>query len=403
MTTRIVPVGSLATYLRDLVESDEVLQDLWVEGEVTSFTVAASGHAYFTIRDDLAAIDCVMWRANRLRQTFQPAAGEKVFVHGRATVYERATRLQVQADVLHPAGAGLLQLQLEQLRQRLEAEGLFEPERKRPLPRFPQRIGVVTSTMGAVWHDIQRVLGRRYPLAELVLSSASMQGDAAPESVVDALRRVQEAGVDLVILARGGGSAEDLAAFNDERIARAIFACRVPVISAIGHETDTCIADMVADLRASTPSVAAELAAPDIAELAESILELTARSRTAVAGMVDRRRHGLESLQHRLLVASPSAQLAAMRVSLDAISARVQASAGYALERKAHECDRAAALLSALDPHAMMRRGFAHVVRASDESAVRRAADVTPGDHITVQFIDGHIHASVDDIRPAMS
>ena len=401
MTGRIIQVGVLTTYVRELVESDELLQDLWVEGEVSSFTVAGSGHAYFTIKDERSAIDCVMWRAMRMRQPFQPKVGEKVFVHGNASVYERNSRLQIKSDVIHPAGVGLLQLQLELLRQRLEAEGLFDPARKRPLPLFPKRIGVVTSPTGAVWHDIRRVLARRYPMAELILAPAVVQGDSAPVSVVAALAQIQDVGVDVIVLARGGGSAEDLWAFNDERIARAIFACTVPVVSAIGHETDTTIADMVADVRASTPSVAAELIAPDITDLALVIDDFMSRSRASALAGIDRHQRSLLNLQHRLGLASPKSQLVAMQASVNAERARLRSAAALAIERKAHGADRAGALIGAFDPVALTRRGYALLTDSDSRQPIRGSTGLQPRDRIMASFVDGQINATIDDVIPA--
>lgn len=268
MSSRILGISLLTSYLREVIETDELLQDVWLEGEVSNFTVAASGHAYFTLKDSQAVIDGVMWKATRARQAYAPKVGDQIVAHGSVTIYDRTSKYQLKADVVQPAGVGILQLQLEQLRQRLEAEGLFDPSRKRALPLFPRRIGVVTSATGAVWHDIQHVIARRYPLAELILSPAAVQGAAAAASMIEALAAINDSGnVDLIILARGGGSIEDLWSFNDEQLIRAIFSSRSPVVSAVGHETDITLADYVADLRAPTPSAAAEMVVPDIREL----------------------------------------------------------------------------------------------------------------------------------------
>lgn len=399
MSSRIIKVGLLAAYLRELVETDDVMQDVWVEGEVSSFTVAGSGHAYFAIKDDSATVDCVMWKQTRVRQSFQPKVGELVVAHGGATIYEKNTRFQIRTDVIYPAGAGILQLQLEQLTQKLEAEGLFDPSRKRPLPPFPARIGVVTSETGAVWHDIQQVLQRRYPLVELVLAPAMMQGDRAPESVVSAIQRLQMAEIDVIVVARGGGSAEDLWAFNDERIARAIFASGIVVVSAIGHETDTSLADLVADVRAPTPSAAAEMIAPDIATLSIMVEDLRARAGGAAITTVDGQGRDLARLQHRLALLSPRAQLNAMRVSLDAERHRLGAAAKHHVERRGIELDLARALLHALDPAALMKRGYAHVSLEATGETVRTAAMLKPGDGIHATFADGVAEAKVNAVR----
>jgi exodeoxyribonuclease VII large subunit len=401
--SRIIRVGTLATYLKDLIDSDEVLQDMWVEGEVSSFTVAASGHAYFAIKDDQSAIDCVMWKMARARQSFQPRVGDKIVVHGAATVYERTSRLQIRADVLYPAGAGILQLQLEQLRQKLEAEGLFDESRKRPLPQFPRRIGVVTSPTGAVWHDIQRVLQRRYPLAELILAPAVVQGDTAAETVIAALAQLQEHGAEVIIVARGGGSAEDLWAFNDERIVRAVFASSVPVVSAIGHETDITLIDYVADLRAPTPSVAAELVAPDLSNAGQYLDELFAQMLASTHRSVQRRVDTLAHLQFRLGLVSPAAQLVAMKSSLDAQSARLQATVARSIERRQSRVDQYSALLHAFDPASLLQRGYAWVSQDATGQAVRSAVHLQAGQHLDLTWADGTARTTVDRVSPLTS
>ncbi len=398
MSSRIVKVGLLAAYLRELVETDDLMQDVWVEGEISSFTVAGSGHAYFAIKDESATVDCVMWKQARMRQSFQPRVGEMVVAHGGATIYEKNTRFQIKTDVIYPAGAGILKLQLEQLTQKLEAEGLFDPSRKRPLPRFPARIGVVTSESGAVWHDIQHVLHRRFPLTELVLAPAVMQGDRAPDSVVNALARLQAADVDVIVVARGGGSAEDLWAFNDERIARAIFASRIVIVSAIGHETDTSLADLVADVRAPTPSAAAEMIAPDIATLSILVDDLHARALGAALGAVRDGNREVSSLHHRLALLSPRAQVEAMRVSLEAERHRLGMAARNLFERRGGELGLARSLLHALDPHSLLARGYAHISLETTGNPVGTAAMLKSGDRIHATFADGVASASVNDI-----
>jgi len=398
VSSRIIQVGLLATYLRELVETNAFLQDVWVEGEVSSYTIPGSGHAYFAIKDQAAAVDCVMWKQTRLRQSFLPKVGDKVVVHGGCTVYERNTRFQIKADVVYPAGAGILLLQLEQFKQRLEAEGVFDPSRKRPLPRFPKRVGVVTSATGAVWHDIVHVLQRRYPLVELILAPAVMQGEQAPDSVVAAIRRLQHEDIDVILVARGGGSAEDLWAFNDERIARAVFASRVVLVSAIGHETDTTVIDMVADVRAPTPSAAAEMIAPDISALETMVGELDARGRHLTQATLERRKRETHDLQHRLMLMSPKTQLATMRGSLTAETARLHLVATRRIERGAYDVERHMASLRALNPAALLQRGYAHIASEPSGVPVRLAAMLTPGDRLRATFADGSIRATVDDV-----
>ncbi|HEU0165099.1 MAG TPA: exodeoxyribonuclease VII large subunit, partial [Thermomicrobiales bacterium] len=393
-------VERLTKYIRELLASDALLQDIWVEGEVSSFTVAASGHAYLTLQDSNARIDAVMWKTAVRRQTFVPRVGDNIIVHGEVTVYERQGRLQLSADVFQPAGLGLLQLQLEVLRQKLEAEGLFDTGRKRPLPAFPLRIGVATSATGAVWHDIQTVIGRRFPLVELVLAPTLVQGTEAPDQIVAALSLLQsQTDIDLIILARGGGSAEDLWCFNDERVARAIFASRVPVVSAIGHETDVTIADYVADVRAATPSAAAELAVPAIEEI-EGYVRLVRRRMTAlVQAEVAATHREIDGLTHRLGRMSPLRQLEQQRVRIAALKTRLSLATAHDLDRRKMDLSRQRAVLSSLDPTAILKRGYGLITSEESGLPVRSVGTLVPGTRIRSTLINGTVTASVESIE----
>lgn len=396
MSSRILGVSLLTSYLREVIENDDLLQDVWIEGEVSAHTVAASGHAYFTLRDDTSVIDGVMWKPMRVRQAYSPTVGDKMVVHGSMTIYERASRYQIKADVVQPAGVGILQLQFEQLRQRLEAEGLFDPARKRPLPAFPRRIGVVTSPTGAVWHDIRQVLGRRYPLATLVLAPAVVQGLAAPPAIVRALQAINDHGdADLIVVARGGGSSEDLAAFNDESLARAIFASRLPVVSAIGHETDVTLADLVADLRAPTPSAAAEMIVPDIRDLRELTVDLQRRQRLAVNERVGDRRVEVLQLHQRLLRRSPQPSLAHRRNEVEQLRSRLSRSAGWNLEHRRHALQMERTRLQLLSPSAQFSRGWAWMTKDGDTRPVMGVASLRDGDRLRASFADGSVLAEV--------
>ena len=267
----VYSVSQVTHYLKESLDRDALLGDLWVTGEVSNFTRAASGHMYFTLKDADAQLRCVMFRDGSGGEAL--ASGVAVTAHGRVSLYEVRGELQLYVDLVRAEGLGERYLELELLKVRLEAEGLFAPARKRPIPPFPQRIGVVTSPVGAVWHDIQNVVGRRYPLVELVLAPCQVQGDNAAPSILDAFQLLKdEPDIDTVILARGGGGLEELWPFNTEAVARAIYASPSPVISAVGHETDVTVADLVADMRAPTPSAAAELAVPDARELRSRVL-----------------------------------------------------------------------------------------------------------------------------------
>ena len=396
MTSRIIRVGLLTSYLREIIEADDVLQDVWVEGEIANYTVPASGHAYFSVKDDRSILSCVMWKSARARQRYRPIVGDQVVLHGSVTIYEAQGRYQLTADVVHPAGAGVIQLRLEQLRQQLEAEGLFDPSRKRALPAFPERIGVITSATGAVWHDIRQVVGRRYPLVELVLAPAIVQGEQAPESIIRALASLQErASVDLVILARGGGSGEDLSCFNDERLARSIFSSRIPIVSAVGHETDTTIADYVADARAPTPSAAAEMVVPDIAELSDEIDGLNARAYRAATSSLRLRRADLQHLRQRLGLASPELRIGRVRADLASTVVALRASADRRVQHLRHDLDRTGSVLRALNPDALLRRGYAFIEDDTSGLPVTSARGLKPGDVLHATFADGYADASI--------
>lgn len=399
MSSRILNVSLLTSYLREVIEADDLLQDVWLEGEVSSYTVAASGHAYFTVKDTHAVIDGVMWKMIRARQSYAPKVGDQIVVHGSISIYDRMSKYQLKADVVQPAGVGILQLQVEQLRQQLEAEGLFDPSRKRALPLFPRRIGIVTSPTGAVWQDIQHVIARRYPLAELVLSPALVQGAAASASLIRALERINDYGdVDLIILARGGGSVEDLWCFNDEQVVRAIFSSRLPVVSAVGHETDTTLADFVADLRAPTPSAAAEMTVPDIRDLEALIIDLQRRAFRATTTELEELRRRIEHLQQRLSRASPARHISSRRVELAEVQARLVSGFGRSLERKRHGLELQLSVLHALDPTALFARGYSFISVEGETAPVRNSASLQPDQHIRATFNDGSVLAKVEAI-----
>jgi len=402
VTNTILKVEKLTRYIRELLESDRVLQDVWVEGEVSSFTIASSGHAYLTLQESLCRMDAVMWKASVGRQAFIPRVGDNVVVHGQITVYERQGRLQLSADIFQPAGIGLLQLQLEQLRQKLEAEGLFDLSRKRPLPVFPHRIGVATSQTGAVWQDIQHVIRRRFPLVELVLAPTVVQGDQAPDAIVAALSLLQgEQDLDLVILARGGGSVEDLWCFNDERVVRAIFACRVPVISAIGHETDITLADYVADLRAPTPSAAAELAVPDVLDILGYVESVQQRGALICLQLLESVRRDTSNLVHRLERVSPRARLEHQKTDLDALANRLQTTTIRSVERHRFEVERLRSVLHSLSPTAILDRGYSLISEEQTGRPISSVHSVQGGDQVRTTLRDGALVLTVDSAHPS--
>lgn len=394
-----MPVGVLAAYLREILENDPLLSDLWVEGEVSGLSRAASGHLYFTLRDGDGQLRCALFRGNAARQVHLPENGQQVAVHGSLSFYPQRGSTEIIVDLVQPAGLGLAALELARLARQLENEGLFDVSRKRPLPPMPKVIGVVTSPDGAVWHDIQHVVGRRFPLTELVLSPCTVQGDRAPASIVAAINALDDEGCcDLIIVARGGGAPEDLAAFNDERVVRAIFAASVPVVTGIGHETDLTLADHAADLRAPTPSAAAELAVPSRIELAAAVTE---------------QRRQLD----RLLVAGVRAQLAEFRVVLrrlersspqqsltrlaDHVAARRQLASRLTdtvVMTAAHQLSARISLLAALEPAGVLRRGYAVLSDAESGLPIAGVDDTSPRREFIADLHDGAIFGCVESI-----
>jgi exodeoxyribonuclease VII large subunit len=372
----ILTVSQLNLYLRELLDADEILQDLWIEGEVSNFARATSGHCYFTLKEGEAQIRAVCWRSYVARLPLLPSNGDAVLAHGRVAFYEAGGQIQLYVDMVQPAGIGLLHAQFEELKARLEAEGLFDVSRKRPLPELPRRIGVVTSPDGAALRDILTVLGRRYPLAEVVLSPCQVQGDRAAATIVEALYALYEQDVDVIIVARGGGSLEDLWAFNEEIVARAAFASPVPLISGVGHETDTTIIDYVADVRAPTPSAAAELVAPDIAELADSLAALRGQLELALQRRIERARAGLQEQQRRLAQQSPAARLARDRQAIDELVRRASSQLAHRLALHRARLEGTRLQLATLNPQATLERGYAVVRRAADGQVVTEPGQV---------------------------
>ena len=390
-------VAELTGYIRDLFEGDVKLADVTVTGEISNFTRAASGHWYFTIKDEGAQIRCAMWRSAAERQPYQPKNGDAVTAHGRVSVYEPRGEYQLYADRVRPAGMGDLYAQFEALKARLEADGLFDAARKRPIPAVCWRIGVVTSADAAAFQDVLHVLAARFPMAEVILSATPVQGEAAPPQIAAALERLNRyAEPDVILLCRGGGSIEDLWAFNDERVARAVAASRVPVIAGVGHETDFTIADFVADLRAPTPSAAAALATPITHDdLGAAVRGMDQRLRAALADRVDGLAADLRDSQRALGHVSPGRALITLRQRVDEWDARLARLARAGLERRRERLTARDSALHAASPQSILARGYAIVTRA-DGALVRRAADVAPGDPLDIRLQDGVIRARRD-------
>jgi len=396
-------VSQLTGYIRRLIEDDPELSDVWVEGEVSNFSRASSGHCYFTLKDAGSQIGCVMWRSVAKVQDYLPVGGDLVLAHGRVGVYEAGGRYQLYVDQLRPAGVGDLYRQFELLKARLEAEGLFAPERKRPLPRFPRRIGVVTSPSAAALRDILNVLGRRYPLAEVLLAPTPVQGDDAPPQIVAAIEALNgRDDVDIIIVARGGGSLEELWAFNDERVARAVAASRIPVICGVGHETDFSLADFAADVRAPTPSAAAELVAPDRAELRAQVKGLAAALMGALQGAIEERRWRLAEQTRALKHLSPAVQLAQARQRVDDLLGRAEAAVRHSLTLRRERLGGLTGRLAGVSPLGTLERGYAIVRHRETGAVVRSVAQVASGDALDVRVADGEFEATASQKRPGL-
>ncbi len=389
-------VSQLTGHIRRLFEDDPVLDDVWVEGEVSNFSRASSGHCYFTLKDAGAQVPCVMWRNVADAQDYFPAGGDLVLAHGNVSVYEAGGRYQLYVDRVQPAGVGNLYLEFERLKAQLEAEGLFDPQRKRPLPPLPHRIGVVTSPTAAALRDILNVLGRRYPLAEVLLSPTQVQGEAAPMQIAAAIEALNaRSDVDVIIIARGGGSLEDLWAFNDERVARAVAASRIPTMCGVGHETDFSLADFAADVRAPTPSAAAEMVAPDQMELRTYVTGLSAALAAALRVEIKERRWKLTEQMRALKHLSPQAQLAQARQRVDDLLARAEATTRHSLTLDRERVAGLSRRLASVSPLGTLERGYTIVRRRETGEVVQAVGHVATGDALDVRVADGAFEAEV--------
>jgi exodeoxyribonuclease VII large subunit len=396
-TRRVLRVTELNRRVRGLLDNDALLADVWVEGEISTPSFPLSGHCFFTLKDAGSQVKAVIFREELSRSAIRPQHGMAVICHGRVRAYEPQGVYQLYVESLTPAGAGDLHARYEQLRAKLAAEGLFDEGRKRPLPRWPRRIGVVTSPVGAVWQDIRNVVERRYPLVELVLSPASVQADVSAPSVATALQRLYRLpGIDVVILARGGGSLEDLWAFNDERVVRTIVAAPVPVVVGVGHESDVTLADFAADIRAPTPSAAAELAVPDGAQLPAIMARLRERARTAVVGRIEGRRRLLAAEARGLAANGPD--LAAARQRAAELLDRGHRALAARVERQRAAADGLRNALRALGPQATLERGYA-IARLADGTIVRDPGAAPAGTPLDVVVARGELTTRVESAR----
>lgn len=392
----VISVKQLNLYVKSLLDGQPLLQSTVVTGEISNFkNHYASGHWYFTLKDKDAAVRCVMFRSNAAECDFIPCDGMQVVIVGRVSLYEKDGQYQLYAERMLAAGDGLAALKFEEIKARLEKEGLFNPENKRPLPAFPKKIAVVTSDTGAAVKDIISILGRRWPAAEIIMCPVAVQGGAAVASMLDALDRIYALGTaDIIIIGRGGGSAEDLSQFNDETLARKIYESPVPVISAVGHETDFTIADFVADMRAPTPSAAAELAVPDSAELCERIQNGRLHLRSALTANYERSKARYLSAKASVFLINPLNEIVESRAERTdkAADLLISAFSSY-LEKSAARLSENTARLDALSPLKVMSRGYAYV--SKNGKTVKSVNDADNGDIINVRFNDGNADCKI--------
>jgi exodeoxyribonuclease VII large subunit len=387
-----LPVSRLVRHIKELLETNLQLSNLWIEGEVSNISRSSAGHVYFTLKDAEAQMRCVMFR--RANGGASIDLGDQVLVYGNVSIYEQRGELQLVVEFVQPAGVGARQAEFERLKNQLAAEGLFDESRKRPLPPFPMRVGVVTSPTGAVFHDICNVLGRRWALAEVVLAPTPVQGMQAGRGIAEAIRQLNdEHDIDVIIVARGGGSAEELWAFNEEVVARAIYASSVPIVSGIGHETDFTIADLVADLRAPTPSAAAETVAPDWRTVFRQVEGLIMNVTLALKERIANGLNGLERAGHRLEAALPD--FSRHNERLDSLLRQGHTAIFHTIDQSAERIYTFEMQLRSLDPKATLTRGYSVVQRREGKEAVTSVAQVRGRDRLDVFVKDGRFPAEV--------
>ena len=387
-------VTQLNEYLKMLLDGDRVLSSVFVRGEISNFKLYSSGHAYFTLKDDAGQLKSVMFRSYFSRMTFLPEDGMRVIAHGRVSVYESSGQYQLYVDDLQPDGAGSLAMRFEQLKRKLAAEGLFDESRKRPLPPMPRRIGVITSPSGAAVHDIINVLGRRFPAAEMILYPSEVQGTQAPAQLISGVEFFSMTGlVDIIILGRGGGSAEDLWAFNDEYLARAVASCSIPVISAVGHESDFTICDFVADRRAPTPSAAAEIAVPDMGEILRGLASVRAGLQTSMQKLIVQERRMLNQITQSRVFSRPEQMLDGFRQRLDEGEAELTRAVEQTLLQKRQSTAALAGKLQALNPLSILSRGYATVSR--EGVSITSIKQINDKDTLDIRMADGSVRATV--------
>lgn len=393
---RIITVSQLNEYIKAVIEGQPVLRSIFVKGEISNFTNHyKTGHFYFTLKDENSLVRCIMFKGYAEKLKFVPENGMKVILHGKVSAYPRDGQYQLYADNMEPDGIGALYIAYEQLKAKLEKEGLFDPIHKKMLPKIPRRVGIITSPTGAAIRDIINILGRRFPFAEGVLFPSLVQGDGAPAQLIEGVRYFNgKNDVDVIIIGRGGGSIEDLWAFNDEALAREIFKSRIPIISAVGHETDFTICDFVADKRAPTPSAAAELAVPETMELKQKILNIIGRMDMLIMHNIKNNRQRLDELAKKRVLNTPDFIVDDRRFRLMNLDARLENGMKYSMSLKKEVFARYTSKLEALNPMSVISRGYSAVF-SDDGKLIKSVDQVEVGDSLNFKTVDGSVSAEV--------
>ena len=398
MAMQPVSVTQLTQYIKLLLDKDEILSQVCVRGELSNYKAHSSGHQYFTLKDEGAVISCVMFRSDAMKMRFRPESGMKVILYGRVSLFPKSGQYQIYVTAMQPDGVGALAVAFEQLKRRLYEEGLFDPAHKQPLPNYPHRVALITSPTGAAVRDMTRILGRRWPMAEVLVCPVRVQGEGAAEEIaamVDYVDKHQLA--DVIITGRGGGSLEDLWAFNEEIVARAIYRCTIPVISAVGHEPDVTISDYVADVRAATPSNAAEIAVQDEAAIRSALRQLQLRLEQAEGRKLTQLRQRLDALAQKPVMKRPEAYLQQQELQLEMLRQRLEHAGTGMVQKNTLRVQRTAAKLDALSPLKVLGRGYAMVTR--EDAVVRSVTQLQPGDPVAVALSDGTVQCTVDAVQ----
>ena len=393
----ILTVTQLNTYAKSVVEQDVTLSNVFVMGEISNFVDHyRSGHLYMSIKDNQSVISAVMFSGNASRLKFKPENGMSVIIRGRVSIYERDGRYQLYIDDMQPDGVGALAIAFEQMKEKLSKAGLFDVEHKMRIPEIPEKIGVISSPTGAAVQDVLNVLNRRFPVAEIVFAGVQVQGNNAAPTIIDAIKKLNKTDVDVIIIARGGGSAEDLWPFNDEKLAYAIYDSQIPIISGVGHETDFTICDFVADLRAPTPSAAAELAVPDIREQKYYISALKNALDSAIENNIKEKQYNLEQLIKSTVLKNPEKIIENCELYLDSLITKINMNFKEIFTKNSSDFAMICSKLESLSPLKVLARGYS--ITKKDNIVIINSKDLSVGDSISIQFADGNAKAKITEV-----